>query len=106
MTESPGPTYDLTTVKALVSVGQYLLTGAAHSGLGELGFDPTDASDCVLALVASDFHKTMPSDQMPGLFQDVYKPSYCGHPVYLKLQIASGKPPAEQYVVIISFKRK
>ena len=106
MTEQSGPTYDLAKVKALVSVGQFLLTGAAHSGLGELGFDPSDAEACVLALVASNFHKTMSSEQMPGLFQDVYKPSYCGHPLYVKLQIVPGKQADGQYVVIISFKRK
>jgi hypothetical protein len=56
-------------------------------------------------MTASDFQKTMPSEAAPGRFQDVYKPVYCGQPLYVKIQIALDKH-TNQVVVVISFKRK
>jgi motility quorum-sensing regulator/GCU-specific mRNA interferase toxin len=105
MTDPSGPTFDLATVKALVSTGYFVLTKSALSGLGELGFDQADAQSCILAMTASDFQKTMPSEAAPGRFQDVYKPVYCGQPLYVKIQIALDKH-TNQVVVVISFKRK
>lgn len=100
-----GPTYDLSTVKALVSANAYQVTGAAFQSLGQLALDRRDLEACVLGLTAADFFKTMPSERIAGLWQDVYKPVYDGRHLYVKLQI-SLKQGSSQQVVIISFKRK
>ena len=99
------PTYDLETIKALVKGGVYRITGQALAGMGELSFDPTDVEECVAELASSDFHKTMPSERVPGLFQDVYRPIHCGLELYVKLQLAPLRPRGEM-AVVISFKRK
>lgn len=102
--ERDGPTYDLSLVKRLMVESAFRITLTALNGLGELGFDSEDVRQCIGLLGPSDFHKTMPSIQMEGLWQDVYKPSYCGHDIYLKIQVV------DQYgaglVVVVSFKRK
>ena len=51
----PGPTYDLATIKALVSSGQFVVTGEALNGAGELGFDRSDIVACAMSLTAADF---------------------------------------------------
>ena len=102
---SPGPTYDLSTIKALVSNGQYFVTGTAANGLGELGFDVNDVVQCVMSLTAAAFYKTMPAIKVSGLWQDVYRPVHCGIAVYVKLQIAETSDQRSR-VVVVSFKRK
>jgi motility quorum-sensing regulator / GCU-specific mRNA interferase toxin len=59
----------------------------------------TAASDCLLALTAADFYKSMESEAVPGLWQDVYRPVFEGLALYVKLQIW-----ADGLVVVISFK--
>ena len=102
---SPGPTYDLLTIKALVSGGQYVVTGEAVIGLGELGFDRSDVVQCVMGLTGAVFHKTMPAIKKPGLWQDVYKPMHCGIALYVKLQITE-RSDQRSLAVVVSFKRK
>lgn len=81
--------------------GAYRIVTTAITGAFLLGMDEEDIHDCVLSLTANDFHKTMPSSQKPGLFQDVYKPVYENVGIYLKLQ---GSPDGK--TVVISFKRE
>lgn len=100
-----GPTYDLSTIKALISQGQYVVTGEALNCLGELGFDRSDVLQCVLGLTAVSFHKTMPAMKVPGLWQDVYRPMHCGIQLYVKLQITQ-KAGGSSLAVVVSFKRK
>lgn len=54
---------------------------------------------CVLALTASDFYETMESDAVPGLWQDVYRPTYGLMALYVKLQIER-----DGDAIVISFK--
>ena len=52
-----------------------------------------------LVLAIEYFTKSMPSDFIPGLFQDVYHPLLGGRVMYVKLQIDGD-------AVIISFKHR
>lgn len=99
------PYYPLTQVQALADAGRYRITGTALTDAGELGFDQTDIKACVLALSIADFHKSMPAQRQAGLFQDVYRPIYCGHQLYVKVQITRWDA-TDETVVVISFKRK
>lgn len=55
--------------------------------------------DLVEHLTATDFDKTMPATKAPGLWQEVYRPTYCGLPLYVKLQIS------EEKAVVVAFKQ-
>ena len=52
-----------------------------------------------MALNETHFYKYMPAEKVPGLWQDVYKVTYEGIRVYLKLQINFANN-----AIIISFK--
>lgn len=104
------PTYSLATVKALAAnpAARRLTVSAETSALSELGMDRAAVFAAVAALTSADFYKTMPSETVEGLAQDVYRPrvvcpSYPeGVSVYCKVQLVG------QRVVlnVISFKRK
>ena len=102
---SPGPTYDLATIKALVGSGQCIVTGEAINGAGALGFDRSDIVSCVIRLTAADFYKTMPAVKRPGLWQDVYRPVHCGIALYVKLQLVP-RSDGRSLSVVVQFKRK
>jgi len=94
------PTYDLQQVRALVLSGAYYVTGVAADGAAELGMDDEDIVECVSNhLNGSHFYKTMRAEKIPGLWQDVYKTTYEGCRLYIKLQIN-----AAQKAVVVSFK--
>src|SRR6185437_3647002 len=99
-----GPTYDLVAIQALVAAGRVKLTAVAFATSGQLGFDTADVHDCIKELTPADFYKTMESLTRTGTFQDVYKPSYCGQDLYLKLQIGTDRGGAD-LVFVISCKR-
>lgn len=101
MEASPEPSYDLAEIQAKVAAGFYVVTMSSLEGAGALRFDRKDIEDCIAQLDESDFYKTMPSNQRTGLMQDVYKPAYLGHLLYVKLQLNSAKR-----AVIISFKQR
>jgi hypothetical protein len=64
-----------------------------------VGFDDQDIVECIGDhLDGAHFYKTMLAHKRPGLMQDVYRITYQGEPIYLKLQIVSGN------VTVISFK--
>jgi motility quorum-sensing regulator / GCU-specific mRNA interferase toxin len=90
-------TYDLGAVQALIAKGAYFINASALTGAMKMGFDRSDIVACVLALDDSTFYKTMPSQSRPGTFQDVYKTTYDGQNVYLKLQMTGS-------AIVISFK--
>lgn len=91
--------YRLVEVQNLVALGQYYLTATARQDALKLEFDYEDVRDCIQALQDSHFYKSMPADKAPGLWQDVYKITFEGTRIYLKLQInRSGQ------AVTISFK--
>lgn len=83
----------------MVRRGDYQVTRAGFEGASRLRLDVLDIEACVLALDETDFYKTMPANQLAGFMQDVYKPTYEGHRLYVKLQLGNfGK------AVVISFK--
>jgi hypothetical protein len=95
------PSYPLLTIKELVSAGQYQITVTALETAALMGFDDESIVECVVGpLAETHFYKTMPATSAPGLMQDVYKISFEGERVYLKLQINSSKT-----AVVISFKQ-
>lgn len=102
------PTYPLTEVKQLIHKGQYRVTRVAFDyAAADFSFNEVDIVQAVLNLRASDFYKTMPSEQLAGLWQDVYKPFFliAGQQVqaYVKLQITGQRDG--DLAIIISFKR-
>jgi hypothetical protein len=93
------PTYRLRDIKVAFSDGRYLVTKAAMDGAAWLGFFERDIRDCVAVLKRTHFDKTMPSNSVPALFQDVYRVSYSGRRLYVKLQLSE-----PNRAVVISFK--
>lgn len=95
------PTYSLEDLQAKVRIGHYAITLRAAESAGEMGMDEGDIKECIRALTEADFYKTMPSDKVPGTFQDVYKTEWNGKPIYAKLTLRSPGSRA----VVVSFKR-
>ena len=94
------PTYSLVQLKGLIGSGKYRITVSSFQSALLMGFLDEDITDCIFNfLEPSHFYKTMAADQKPGMMQDVYKITYEGKRVYLKLQIS-----VSGYAVIVSFK--
>ena len=92
--------YALQHFKELVQQGKYQVTFAAVQAAALMGFLDEDIADCIANfLEPTHFYKTMASEQKPGMMQDVYKITFEGKRVYLKLQINQSG-----LAVIISFK--
>ena len=83
------PTYDLERIQQLVGQSPIssFITVAAVAGARALGFGEPDIISAVLELTPACFYKSMESERLPGLWQDVYHLSYRGAELYLKLQI-------------------
>jgi hypothetical protein len=97
------PTHDLAELQSLVRARQWFATWEAVAQAGELRLDADmDIEACVLALDAGDFYKTMESTAKPGTWQDVYKPRYQGHRLYVKLRLQTG---STRKTVVIQFKK-
>ncbi len=95
----PGATYPLQKIQKLVAGGHFHITRSSLDGAFGLGFDDQDIVECICDyLDGAHFYKTMSARKRPGLMQDVYRVTYQGKPIYLKLQIVSGN------VTVISFK--
>ncbi len=93
------PTYDLTGIQRQVTAGRYVVTRSSRDGAELLGLDESDVVACVGALTRTDFYKSMPAANVPGMWQDVYRPIYQGQALYVKLQ-----QRVDSVVVVISFK--
>lgn len=92
--------YPLPRIKGLVRESKYRITVSAFQTAALMGFLDEDITDCVVnCLEPSHFYKTMAAEQKAGLMQDVYKITYEGKRVYLKLQINQSG-----LAVIVSFK--
>lgn len=98
-------TYQLTVVHALLKEGRYRVTATAAATAHVLGLDAIDLVDCIAGLTRADFYKTMPSERIEGLWQDVYRPTWCGVALYVKLQIVELRA-AGSVLVIVSFKKR
>lgn len=97
------PAYDLEEVQRLVGQGPTTckVTEAALLNADELRFSYADIIAAVLELKPANFHKTMLSTRIPGAWQDVYRSSYRGRDLYIKVQIN----PAS-LAVVIQFKKR
>jgi hypothetical protein len=94
------PSYPLEQIKQLFGNGNYRITESAFQTAALIDCLHDDILDCVMNyLCESHFYKTMVSDKVPGLMQDVYKIRYEGQRVYLKLQINKAG-----CAVVVSFK--
>jgi hypothetical protein len=100
------PTYPLADVQRLVNAGKCRVTGTAEmSARDELGLLRAQILVNVLRLKATDFYKSMQSDRVPELWQDVYRPTIAtplhqgGIVVYCKVQISK-----QGDAVVVSFK--
>jgi motility quorum-sensing regulator/GCU-specific mRNA interferase toxin len=91
------PHCELTVVKALVAACKVRATHSARLGATELGLEVSDMLAVVMALTATDFHKSMTTHADHTVWQDVYRPSPQAGDVYLKLTVIDD-------VLIVSFK--
>ncbi len=97
------PTYDLVELQASVRAGKWFATWEAVAQAGEFRLDAEmDIEACVLSLDSTDFYKTMESTSKPGTFQDVYKPTYDGRKLYVKLRL---QEHPQRKTVVIQFKK-
>jgi len=93
------PTYPLDEVKQLFQQNRWTVTATAQTCALDLGLDDEDILDCIVnQLNETHFYKTMPAEKKPGLMQDVYRITYQGRRLYLKLQVVNG------WAAVISFK--
>jgi len=105
------PTYDLADFKRLIESGpeSYRIELTASNHAGSLDLEESDIIACVLALdvrpmtSGGDFYKTMPSKTRPGMFHDVYRPSFYGLAIYCKIQLMTTRLGGK--AVVIQFKR-
>ncbi|MEY4503866.1 MAG: hypothetical protein RL154_158 [Pseudomonadota bacterium] len=72
---------------------------SASNGAMELGMSDNDIISSILQLKSSSFYKTMQSEKISTLWQDVYHTNYMNKIIYIKMQITAK-------AVIISFKEK
>ena len=94
-------TYPLDWVKQFIKRNLWMVTLAAQTCALDLGLDEEDICDCILNhLGETHFYKTMPAEKRPGLMQDVYRITYEGHHIYLKLQVEN------DWAAVISFKKE
>jgi motility quorum-sensing regulator / GCU-specific mRNA interferase toxin len=92
--------YALQLVKELVKEDKYRITVTAFQTAALMGFLDEDITDCIVNfLEPTHFYKTMASEQKAGMMQDVYKITFEGKRIYLKLQINQSG-----LAVVVSFK--
>ena len=93
------PTYPLVRIKELFGKGAFRITQSALETAGLINCLHDEIVDCVTNhLSESHFYKTMASETVPGLMQDVYKIRFEDERIYLKLQIKN------ECAVVVSFK--
>jgi motility quorum-sensing regulator/GCU-specific mRNA interferase toxin len=97
------PTYDLQEIQRLLGQGPISssITKVAEEGAAELNWTRDDLVEAVLHLTVQDFYKSMESERMPGLWQDVYHVKFRGVWLYIKLQIGVGGR-----AVVVQFKQR
>ena len=97
------PTYSLADMQEKMAIGHYQIWWSAMDGAARLELDEESVKECICGLTAEDFYKTMPSENenVPGEFQDVYKPEFYGRLIYTKLSM---NPKCGRKTVVVSFK--
>lgn len=94
------PTYSLIAIKRAVAArGVAVFTRSALVGMQEAGLTTNEAQVIIAGIDPVMFYKTMPSEQTPGEWQDVYRVPGVGYPdLYVKFTLRqNGK-------IVISFK--
>lgn len=87
-------------VKEMVRAGKAKATLTSYNGALALGFTTRqEMFDVVLALNTADFHKSMTAYHDHTCWHDVYRPSYNGQQIYLKLIVKDD-------VLIVLFKEQ
>lgn len=95
-------THDLDRAKELIEDGMIHVTRTARIDAISMGYvSDEDIGGRVLKLKKSEIYKTMESEDIPGLWQDVYRTDEAGIMIYIKIQINNGIQ-----TVVISFKKK
>ncbi len=93
------PTFPLAYFKRLFREDDRFITKSATAGGHAIGHGPMDMEECICdVLKEENFYKTMPSEQISGCWQDVYKVTFDGVPLYLKVQVRG------VHAVLISYK--
>jgi hypothetical protein len=87
MQEFAGPAYDTGLVRERFRTGRYVLPGRVKRYLRARGWDEDFVCLCALSLNSGCFHKTMPHDNRPGIWLDVYRPWVGGVRMYVKLTL-------------------
>jgi motility quorum-sensing regulator / GCU-specific mRNA interferase toxin len=95
--EKRTPHCKLVVVKAMVEAGMVRTTYSAEFGAAQMGLGVSDMLAVVLALMPSDFYKSMTTHADHTVWQDVYRPSSQVGDVYLKLTVIDD-------LLIVSFK--
>lgn len=95
------PTYSLEEIKQLLkNPDTRIIRRRDRLIAASLGYaDDDDMVARIIRMTSDEFYKTMEAEEVPGLWQDVYKTSERdGTRLYIKLQIHAGSG------VVISFK--
>lgn len=100
------PTYDLKLIRELIRTGSYRITlRALTDAQSDFDFNAERILEEVLGLKLQELDKTMPSEKMPDLWQDVYKKRVIingkTQVAYIKLNIVT--PKGKDTAVVISF---
>ena len=77
------------------------ITKAAEDGATEFGWTRNDIVEAVLELTSQHFYKSMESERLPGLWQDVYHLKFRGIWLYIKLQMGT-----HGRAFVVQFKQK
>jgi hypothetical protein len=98
-----GPTYDLRELQRLIGQGEISssITKVSELGAAELNCSRGDIVEAVLELTSRHFYKSMESERVPGLWQDVYCMAFRGTWLYIKLQLG-----LDGRAVVVQFKKR
>ena len=100
--EKRRPHYPLAMVQQLAAdPARTKFTRVALDGAGELGFDTRMMRTVVTELQREDFYKSMTTHADASIWQDVYRPTVHGVPLYVKLTVYMA-----ENLLIVSFKRR
>ncbi len=105
MSDYESPAYSLSEVIEKAKVGFIHVRHQAQDDAEALDFDLRDIIECISSLRQSDFAKSMDAEnpRWHDCRQDVYKPTYNGIELYVKLQYW---PHKTKRLYVVSFKRK
>jgi len=86
------PTYPLAEFKAATLAGTVKFGAGAVRGLSCLEFGIDDALACLMALDSSGFYKSSPPKESRGGRRDIYKTTYLGRAIYVKIARSGDGP--------------